>query len=85
MLVADLGTTSSAGSGGNVTFALNNPQTDFINNYLGTNSIEYNSPNSLTLLSTDNITLPYSIQNDGTGNLTILAGLEFLLSRPPTS
>ncbi len=74
MLVADLGTTSAAGSGGDVTFALTNPQTDFINNYLGANPIEYNSPNSLTLLSTGNITLPYSIQNDGAGNLTILAG-----------
>jgi filamentous hemagglutinin family protein len=74
MLVADLGTTSSAGSGGNVTFGLTNAQTDFINTYLGAEPIEYNSPNALTLLSTDNLTLPYSIQNDGTGNLTILAG-----------
>jgi len=74
MLVADLGTTSVPGSGGNVTLALTNPQTDFINTYLGANSIEYNSPNGLALLSTGNITLPYSIQNDGTGALTILAG-----------
>ena len=74
MLIADLGTTSAASSGGNVTLGLTNPQTDFINTYLGTNAIEYNSPNSLTLLSTGNITLPYSIQNDGMGALTILAG-----------
>jgi filamentous hemagglutinin family protein len=74
MLIADLGTTSASASGGNVTLALANPQTDFINNYLDMGAFAYNSPNSLTLLSTDNITLPYSIQNDGTGNLTILAG-----------
>ncbi|MGD0142556.1 MAG: hypothetical protein ABSC92_05320, partial [Rhizomicrobium sp.] len=74
MLVADLGTTSETGSGGNVTFGLTNAQTDFINTYLGANAIEYNSPNALTILSTDSLTLPYSIQNDGAGALTILAG-----------
>ena len=77
MLVSDLGTTAQSGSGGNVTFALTNAQTDFINTYLGVNGIEYDSPNALTLLSTDNITLPYSIQNDGAGNLTNTRRLEF--------
>ena len=61
MLIADLGLTSASGSGGNVTLALTNPQTDFINNYLDMGAIEYDSPNTLTLLSTGNITLPYSI------------------------
>ncbi len=74
MLFAALGTTSAGGSGGNVTFALTKPITDFINTDLDYGAIEYNSPHSLTLLSTGNITLPYSIQNDGTGNLTVLAG-----------
>jgi filamentous hemagglutinin family protein len=72
MLVADLGT--SASTGGDVTFATTAPQTDFINTYLNTGAIEYSSPHSLTLLSTGNVTLPYSIQNDGTGDLTVLAG-----------
>ncbi len=72
MLIDDLG--NSTTTGGNVTFATTAPQTDFINTYLNTGPIEYSSPHGLTLLSTGNITLPYSIQNDGTGDLTVLAG-----------
>ncbi|MEI9991929.1 MAG: filamentous hemagglutinin N-terminal domain-containing protein [Rhizomicrobium sp.] len=74
MLLADLGTTAHAGSGGNVVFGVTDPQTDFINKYLGVGAIDYSSPHAFTLLSTGSITLPYSIQNDGTGDLTVLAG-----------
>ena len=74
MLLADLGTTAQAGSGGDVTLAITNPRTDYINAYLGMGAMNYDSPHALMLLSTGNITLPYSIQNAGAGDLTILAG-----------
>ena len=74
MLLADLGTTAQAGSGGDVVFGVTDPQTDFINKYLAIGAIDYSSPHALTLLSTGDITLPYSIQNDGMGDLSILAG-----------
>ncbi|HEY0107324.1 MAG TPA: filamentous hemagglutinin N-terminal domain-containing protein, partial [Rhizomicrobium sp.] len=74
MLLADLGTTAQAGSGGDVTFGITNPHTDYINADLGIGTMDYSSPHALTLLSTESITLPYSIQNSGTGDLTILAG-----------
>ncbi len=73
-LLADLGTTSQAGSGGDVTFGVTDPGTDFINASLGIGVLSYDSPHALTLLSTSSITLPYSIQNAGTGDLTVLAG-----------
>ncbi len=74
MLLADLGTSAQAGSGGDVVLGITNAQTDFINTYLGVGAIDYSSPHALTLLSTNDITLPYSIQNDGMGDLTVLAG-----------
>lgn len=72
IIEADLGTGSD--TGGNFTLALTDPNTDNLNASLGEQGLDYVSPHDLTILSSLNITIGNSIQNSGTGNLTILAG-----------
>ncbi|HEX2591573.1 MAG TPA: hypothetical protein VHL34_08750, partial [Rhizomicrobium sp.] len=72
IMMADLGT--SASTGGDFTLALTNPNTDSLYASLGEYAMNYSSPHDLTILSTLNITIANSIQNAGTGDLTILAG-----------
>ncbi len=74
MMLADLGTTASAGSGGDFTLALTAARTDFINSYFESAAIEYSSPHALTLLSTRTSPCPIRSRTTGRGALTILAG-----------
>ncbi len=71
IITADLGT--SADTGGNFTFAVTSPNTDFLDSMLG-GGLAYASPHDLTILSSGNLTIANSIQNSGNGALTILAG-----------
>lgn len=72
VIAADLGTSDD--TGGNFTFGLTNPDTDSLSTAMGGESLEYTSPHDLTILSSLNLTIANSIQNSGTGALTILAG-----------
>jgi filamentous hemagglutinin family protein len=71
MINANLGTTSSPGSGGNVTIGFTDPED-------GTTVIDNagisNTPNALTVLSTGNIVLSATLENQGTGSLTFISG-----------
>src|SRR5262249_8908070 len=71
IMAARLGTT--ADTGGDFTLALPAPNTDFVDAMIG-GGLDYSSPHDLTIVSTGNLTLPNSIQNSGTGDLTVLAG-----------
>ena len=68
-VIADLGSTSHAGSGGDVLIGFTNRDIDIDNN-----GASYNSPHNLTLMSSDNVIIGSSIQNDGTGNINVVAG-----------
>jgi filamentous hemagglutinin family protein len=71
MIGADLGSSASSGSGGNVTVGFTDPQD-------GATVVSHagigNSPNSLTVLSTGSIYLSASLENQGTGSLTLVSG-----------
>ncbi len=68
---ADLGTSSVAGSGGNFTLGLTNEDLDI--NTQGSGFI-VNTPNNLTVLTADNVNLEGSLINNGSGDITVVAG-----------
>ena len=68
-VVADLGSTSQAGSGGDFLIGFTNGDFNIDN---GGGSV--NSPHNFTVLSVDNVNLGSSIENSGTGNVTVVAG-----------
>jgi len=71
MIGAALGTTGSAGSGGSVTIGFTDPEDGtMVIDHAGT----VDSPNTLTILSTGNIALESTLQNQGSGAVTLISG-----------
>jgi filamentous hemagglutinin family protein len=71
MIQANLGSTSSPGSGGNVTIGFTDPEDGITEiNHAGT----VNSPNTLTVLSTGDILVESSLLNQGSGDVTLISG-----------
>jgi len=71
MIAANLGSTSSPGSGGNVTIGFTAPDED---NTIIDRAGTVDSPNALTILSAGNINIESTFENQGTGALTFVSG-----------
>jgi filamentous hemagglutinin family protein len=74
ILASDLG--SAPGFGGDVTIAITNDPLLFASDV----PLIYTSPNDFTLLTTGNIVVPFTVQNQGTGGLALIAGWNPALS-----
>ena len=71
MTVADLGSASVPGSGGNVTLYFTNPKNHKLSTQLGTSQLLYTSPNTLSITMAGALTDDVSLLNSGAGVLAL--------------
>ena len=81
MTVADLGSASVPGSGGNVTLDFTNPKNHKLSTQLGTSQLLYTSPNTLSITMAGTLTDDVSLLNSGLG--TARAGDDRLRQHRP--
>lgn len=74
MVLAALGSTTIPGSGGDVVVAYTNPENNDSPVMTITDSFNYNSPHNLTVVSGNSLYVDNSLQNAGSGNITLISG-----------